>query len=469
MLDKLDEWLTAIERAAWEARTVSDELVQASGELKGWTKRGVRRSAIGWTLALVAGEYRLFGIYSAFLPKERAADALAKIHARSARRVYRTSVEQMGAFLKVGQLLSARRDLLPESWIEELSRLQDQVPPESFTHVKAVVEADLAAPLAERFSEFEEQPMAAASIGQVHRAVTLDGREVAVKVQRPDVAAQMEEDVQLLEGFLSAMRGMLPPSDYVSVVAELRQMLLREIDYREEAAAMEDIAQRLAGMPGVSVPRPIAELSGPRVLTMPLVRGEKITDALDKGDDELRSRVLSTLLEVYLKQILELGRFQADPHPGNFLVTDSGELVLLDFGCTRHMTDETRRGYAHLVRAFVTGDGTCVAEWLERLGFRTQSGKPDTLFAFASALLDVFRRGTAEGTLAFPTKEQLMQQAAGLMEAAQKDPVTRVPGEFVMLARVFGTLGGMLSHYRPHIDYARVVLPHLFRAEPPAA
>src|SRR2546423_2319690 len=131
MLDKLDEWLTAIERAAWEARQVSDELVEASGELKelggelkelggelkDWTRRGVRRSAIGWTLALVAGEYRLFGIYSAFLGKDRAAAVLAKIHARSARRVYRTSVEQMGAFLKLGQLLSARRDLLPTSWI----------------------------------------------------------------------------------------------------------------------------------------------------------------------------------------------------------------------------------------------------------------------------------------------------------------------------------------------------------------
>src|SRR4029079_13149316 len=117
MLDKLDEWLTAIERAAWEARNASDELLEATVELKDWTRRGVRRSAIGWTLALVAGEYRLFGIYSAFLGKDRAAEVLAKIHAASARRVYRTSVEQMGAFLKLGQLLSARRDLLPTSWI----------------------------------------------------------------------------------------------------------------------------------------------------------------------------------------------------------------------------------------------------------------------------------------------------------------------------------------------------------------
>jgi len=139
--------------------------------------------------------------------------------------------------------------------------------------------------------------------------------------------------------------------------------------------------------------------------------------------------------------------------------------VLLDFGCTRELTDEVRRAYGQLVRAFVTGDASCVEGCLERLGFRTESGKPDTLLAFAAALLDVFRRGTSEGTLLFPTREQLLQQAAGLMEAAQKDPVTRVPGEFVMLARVFGTLGGMLSHYRPHIDYASVVLPHLFRPE----
>jgi ubiquinone biosynthesis protein len=157
---------------------------------------------------------------------------------------------------------------------------------------------------------------------------------------------------------------------------------------------------------------------------------------------------------------LELGLFQADPHPGNFLVSDGGELVLLDFGCTREMSDEVRRGYAALVRAFVTGDGACLAERLEQLGFRTQSGAPDTLIAFAAALLDIFRRGEP-----FPTREQLMEQASGLMEAAKLDPVTRVPGEFVMLARVFGTLGGMLAHYRPRIDYATSVLPHLFRPE----
>ncbi len=463
MLNKLDEWLTAVERAAWEARNVSDELVQAGGELKGWTRRGVRRSAIGWTLALVAGDYRLYGIYSAFLSREKAEEALARIHARCAKRVYRTSVEQMGAILKVGQLLSARRDLLPTSWIEELSRLQDQVPSEPFSHVREVVESELGAPLAERFAEFDEAPLAAASIGQVHRAVTLDGREVAVKVQRPGVGPQMAEDLDLLEGFVSAMKGMLPPSDYVSVMAELREMLSRELDYRQEARSMERVAGHFAGAAGVIVPRPIFELSGQRVLTMPLFGGRKITDALDDGDAALRSRILSTLLEVYLKQILELGSFQADPHPGNFLVTDSGELVLLDFGCTRQMTEEARRGYLHLVRAFVTGDSACVAEWLERLGFCTRSGQPDTLLAFASALLDVFRRGTAEGALRFPTKEELLEQSAGLFEAAQRDPITRVPGEFVMLARVFGTLGGMLSHYRPHIDYASAVLPHLFR------
>jgi ubiquinone biosynthesis protein len=307
--------------------------------------------------------------------------------------------------------------------------------------------------------------MAAASIGQVHRAVTKDGREVAVKVQRPDVAEQMEEDLQLLEAFLTAMRGMLPPSDYVSIVAELREMLRREVDYVEEARAMTQIAERFAGVPGVLVPRPIPELSARRVLTMPLVRGEKITDALDGADESTRSRVLATLLGVYLKQVLELGMFQADPHPGNFLVDEAGELVLLDFGCTRVMSDEVRRAYGMLVRAFVTGDVACVESCLERLGFRTESGRPDTLLAFASSLLDVFRRGTAEGKLVFPTREQLMEQATGLMAAAQKDPVTRVPGEFVMLARVFGTLGGMLSHYRPHIDYVSIVLPHLFRPE----
>lgn len=467
MMQQLNEVLTAIERTAWQLRRISDEVVRVGGEARIWKERSARLSTTGLMLSRVVADYRLFGIYSAFLSRARAAEVLAKVHRRSAGRFYRTSAEQRGAFLKVGQMLSARPDLLPPVWIEALAGLQDDAPAEPFSEVRAIVEAELGAKLDERFARFDETPLAAASIGQVHRARTLDGTEVAVKVQRPGIEQLIAHDLALLEIFVEAMAGMLPPADYPTISAEVRARVAGELDYLREARSMDEMAAFFDGASGVRVPRPIPALSGGRVLTATFCEGEKITVALDRaqarGDRALLSEVLGNLLEVYLRQILEAGTFQADPHPGNFLVTDSGELVLLDFGCTRALDDATRRDYRALVQAFIAGDRAGLGELFARLGFRTESGAPDTLLAFAEAFLQSFRRAAASGApFSWPTRDEVLAQAGDLLEASRRDPVTRLPPEFVMIGRVFGTLGGLFGHYRPEIDYPRRVLPHLF-------
>ncbi|MFI5288422.1 MAG: ABC1 kinase family protein [Polyangia bacterium] len=467
MMQQLNEVLTAIERTAWQLRRISDEVVRKGGEARVWKERSARFSTTGFMLTRLAADYRLFGIYSAFLSRARAAEVLAKVHRRSAQRFYRVSAEQRGAFLKVGQMLSARPDLLPPVWIEALSGLQDDAPAEPFSQVRAIVEAELGAPISERFARFDETPLAAASIGQVHRARTLDGIEVAVKVQRLGIEPLIEHDLALLEVFLEGMAGMLPPADYPTISAEVRARVQGELDYLGEARAMAEMAAFFDGAPGVRVPRPIPALSGARVLTATFCEGEKITVALDRamagGDRALISEVLGNLLEVYLRQILEAGAFQADPHPGNFLVTASGELVLLDFGCTRALDAATRRGYLALVQAFIVSDRARLAELFAELGFRTESGRPDTLLAFAEAFLQSFRKAAASGApFSWPSRAEVLAQAGALLEAAKRDPVTRLPPEFVMIGRVFGTLGGLFGHYRPEIDYPRRVLPHLF-------
>jgi ubiquinone biosynthesis protein len=371
-------------------------------------------------------------------------------------------VQQQGAFLKVGQLLSARPDLLPAAWIEELSPLQDAAPPIAFAAVRSTIEDELGAPLTDLFRELDETPLAAASIGQVHRAITRDGQEVAVKVQRPDIAELVEHDLSLLELFLQSLDGILPPTDYATIASEVRETIRRELDYAAEARAMSQVAGFLDGTPGVRVPRPVAALSGPRVLCATFERGVKITTALDRADEAARAELLGRLLSVYLRQVLDAGLFQADPHPGNFLVADDGALVLLDFGCTRALDDTARLGYRDLVQAFLAGDQARLGARLGALGFVTASGRPDTLLAFASALLSTFQRAAANGTFSGPTRAAVLAEAGALAEAAERDPVTRLPPEFVMIGRVFGTLAGMFQHYRPSIDFSRHVLPHLF-------
>jgi ubiquinone biosynthesis protein len=454
MLQQVTSVLKTLERMAWQMRAASEQATA-------WSARGARLSATSWMLAKIVADYRSFAIYSAFMPEAKRQALLARIHRRSAKSFYNTSTAQLGAFLKVGQLLSARPDVLPDAWIEELAPLQDAAPAISFDEVRVVVEAEIGAALTERFAAFDEKPLAAASIGQVHRAVTRDGKIVAVKVQRPGIGEVIEHDLALLELFIESLDGIVPPSDYATIAAELRTAVRGELDYGAEADAMAATATFFAGTPGVRVPRVFAELSGPRVLVSEFVAGEKITVALERVDERMRADILGRLLAVYLRQILDAGRFQADPHPGNFLVTPDGQLVLLDFGCMRTLDAATRAGYRALVRAFIAGDDAALGQLFAQLGFATASGRPDTLLRFAEALLSSFRRGAGEGRFTWPTRDELYAEASQLADAARLDPVVKIPSEFVLIGRVFGTLAGLFQHYRPAIDFTTHVFPHL--------
>jgi ubiquinone biosynthesis protein len=471
-IDRVDEVVTGIEKAVWEIRDLADQAVDLWMSLEGELPRLSRLGRAGWVLGQVTSSYRLHGIWTAFLSQEEAEQALAALHARNARRFYELSVLHGGAFLKVAQALSARPDLLPEVWIDELSGLQDAAPPIVFHEIRRVVEVDLGRPLAELFGRFDQEPVAAASIGQVHRALTLDGQSAAVKVQRPGIAELIAMDMDLLETALAGIRSLLPPTDYETVNAEVRAMVEGEMDYRAEAGMMERLADFFDETPGIIVPRTLPSLCGSRVLTSRLVEGRKITVVLDElaarrergdaGAEQRLSRILGLVLEAYARQVLEAGVFQADPHPGNLLVTDRDEIVLLDFGCTKIMPPGKRERYLALMRAFLNGDRGGMLECLEGLGFATRSGDPETLLSFTEALLSQFRDAMLTGERsAWLSRGELLARAGELLESAQRDPVVRLPAEFVMLSRVFGVLGGFFHHYRPRIDYARHLAPVL--------
>ncbi|HJK91195.1 MAG TPA: AarF/UbiB family protein [Polyangiaceae bacterium LLY-WYZ-15_(1-7)] len=461
-LKALDAGLAAIERVAWELREAAQAAAESGAEVMGATRdarlRGARLSRAGWMLTKVAASYRLHLTRRAFTSRASAARALPKLHTKNARRFRATSEELGGAFLKVGQMLSTRPDLVPAPWIAELSHLQDAAPPVPFDAIRAVLEEDLGAPLDERFADFDETPLAAASIGQVHRARTHDGREVAVKVQRPGIRTLVEADLRLLEHFLEALAPSLPPTDMDTIVREARAAVLRELDYDHERARMAELAAFLDAVDGVRAPTPFPELSGPRVITASFERGRKITAALDEwaaareeGDLEAAARLstaLGRVLDAYLRQVLEAGVFQADPHPGNLLVDDAGEVVLLDFGCTQVLERPRRAAYLALFQAFLVNDEAGVEARLVELGFETRSGDSGTLRAFTEALLRDLR-GAMAGEHQWPTQEELMAEAARLKTLSEDDPVETLPGDFIMLARVFATLGGLYAAYRP--------------------
>lgn len=462
-----EQALTTARAFAKGADSLRDEYQALADEAALWPLRLKRLSKTGWMLARVTTSYRLWGTRSAFIRRSQLPAALEKLHRTNARRFRDTSLEQGGAFLKVGQLLSARADVLPQAWVDELAILQDQARIEPFPAIRHQIETELGDTLENIFLEFNPEPIAAASIGQVHKAVLRDGRAVAVKVQRPGLEAIVDLDMSLLKLFLSSIESLLPPTDLDTITNEIERTIREELDYREECRWMQQIGAFLHDVPAVIVPRPVLALCGKKVLVSEFIEGRKLTAELDarqeRGDSAGVADLLGRLLDLYLRQVLQNGCFQADPHPGNLLVTADDRLVLLDFGCTMQLSESFRSGYFTVLGAAMMGDREKMAATLYTLGFRTRSGNPATLLAFADALLSTLRNTamTVGDQQTWPSADQILDRGKQLFAMADADPVEKLPAEFIMLARVFTTLGGLFIHYKPKLDVTRYLLPHL--------
>lgn len=457
--------LKKLGRTAGEARTEYDALL---AEAARWPARVDRLRSTGWMLTRITTRYRFWGIRSAFIPRSKMEQALNKLHRSNAILFRDVSLQQGGAFLKIGQLLSARADLLPKPWIEELRVLQDQTSEVPFAQIREVVESELKGKLEDLFQNFDPQPIAAASIGQVHRATLPDGRDVAVKVQRPGLENIIELDMTLLKLFMSSIQTMLPPTDFDTIVAELERSVREELDYRQEARWMQRMADFLNVLPKVTVPQPVRHYCTDKVMTSNFVVGSPLMKELDRrqamGDHAGLSDLLGRLLDLYLRQVLQTGIFQADPHPGNLLVTPDDKLVLLDFGCTMQLSEEFRSNYARVLGAAMLDDRDTMARLLFGMGFKTRSGRPDTLLIFADALLSQIKRAVTEmgqGKMQWPSGADMMKAGQKLLTQADADPVEKMPAEFIMLARVFTTLGGLFVHYQPQLDIQTYLIPHL--------
>jgi ubiquinone biosynthesis protein len=284
-------------------------------------------------------------------------------------------LEALGpTFVKLGQVLSSRPDLLPASYRAALARLQDSVEPFSFAEVERIVEEELGSRISKAFATFEARPTAAASLGQVHRATLRSGQLVAVKVQRPDVAQRVADDLDALEQvaqFLARHTDAGRRYDLVGMVAQFREAITGELDYRREAGHLKLIAANLAEFDDIVVPKPVDGYTSMRVLTMDLVAGTKVTAISPVVRIDLDTGTLAeTLVRAYLKQIVVDGVFHADPHPGNVFVTDEGRLALLDLGMVGRISPGMQTRLLKLLLAVSEGRGEEAAEVAIMLGER---------------------------------------------------------------------------------------------------
>jgi predicted unusual protein kinase regulating ubiquinone biosynthesis (AarF/ABC1/UbiB family) len=282
-------------------------------------------------------------------------------------------LERLGpTFIKLGQLISTRSDFVPQAYMDALARLQDKVEPFGFDQIEAIVSVEIGARMSRAFAEFDPTPLAAASLGQVHSAVLRSGERVAVKVQRPGAREQVAEDLQAMAEIATALDEHTDVGrqfGFSGIVDELRKSLLRELDYRLEAANLRLMKAKLAGFERILIPEPIDDYSTGRVLTMEHVAGQKITKLSPLTRLELDGEELAeAIFTAYLHQILVLGMFHADPHPGNVFLTEDHRIALLDLGMVARIGPQMQESVLRLLIAISEGQSDRASEIAQKMG-----------------------------------------------------------------------------------------------------
>jgi len=358
-------------------------------------------------------------------------------------------LESLGpTFIKLGQLLSTRADLLPLPVLTALSRLQDQAEHFSFAEVERVVESELHVRISKAFAEFESTPIAAASLGQVHRARLRDGRAVAVKVQRPGIREQIAEDLEAISAlarFLDAHSDFATQYELEKMVKEFRATLAEEIDYRKEAQHLSTIGKNLQEFDRIVIPEPVADYTTERVLVMDYIRGSKVTSlsSLTRLDID-GAGLAEELFRAYLKQILIDGFFHADPHPGNVFVTDDGRLALLDLGMVARLSSSVQEGLLKLLVAVAEGHGEDAAERAAQLGEKREGFRPVEFRRQIAALVASYHHATID-------ELQIGRVILEVSRAAAEGGL-RLPSELTMLGKTLLNLDQVGRTLAPDFD-----------------
>ncbi len=376
-------------------------------------------------------------------------------------------VERMGpTFIKLAQLLSTRADLLPQPYIDALTRLQDKVEPFPFTEVEQIVASELGVRISKAFSYFEATPIAAASLGQVHRAALRDGREVVVKVQRPGIREEMSKDMDVLSdmaAFLDSHTEAGRKYEFAPLLEEFRKNLLRELDYRLEARNLVVFANNLREFDRIVVPQPVEDYTTSRVLTMDYISGKKITSLSPLAKIDIDGYQLAQhLFQAYLHQILIDGFFHADPHPGNVFLTDDRRIALIDLGMVARVAPRPQEQLIQLLLAISEGKGDDTADITIKMG-EAKTGFDEKMFRKHVADLVLENQNAQLENLDAGRVVLRIQQIAG-------ESNFRLPSEFTMIAKTLLNLDQVVHTLDPKFDpnfairsYADVIMERRFK------
>lgn len=409
-------------------------------------------------VAVVYGGYKSLQALESLVGPERLRGRYRRHHRRSAELAYDTATRLQGLLIKSCQFLGTRADILPREYIEILAQLHDRVPARPAEQMIDVIESELERPYTELFAELDPVPIASASLAQVHRARLHDGRDVAVKVQYPEIARLVDIDLANLRFFIGILARLERNFDLRLILREISKYIRLELDFEHEAENAERIRSNLLQRDDVIVPRVLRELSTGKVLVMEYVEGVKVTDVAGLAAAGIDKQDVARLLsEVFCHQILIDGFFHADPHPGNILVQPGPRLVLLDFGLAKDFPPGFALGVVQLTGAIIAQDKQAIADAFAALGFRTKNGDSGSLLVLGEAFLgQAVRQGKA-----YADRELMETFNEELAEALRANPIVEAPSDLLLVVRVMGLLSGIGKQLDSRVDPMAVILPFL--------
>jgi ubiquinone biosynthesis protein len=378
-----------------------------------------------------------------------------QMRATTARRFRETLAELGPTFIKLGQILSSRPDILPADFIAELSQLQDRAAPMPVELVLELIEKGLGKPAQQLFASIDPAPMASASIAQVHRARLASGEDVVVKVQRPCIEEQIRSDTDLLFYLARFLEGVIEETGIYTptgIVSEFRSAMLLELDFDNEARNIEQFAKNHAGRPTVVIPRLYRELSSRTVITLQELKGVKLKQILDNPASVDRKQLAHHILDASFHQLFTDGLFHGDPHPGNVMVLEGNRIGLLDFGLVGRLTRGMQESIILLVLAISLKDPDTVARLLYKVGV------PDeriNLHQFRQDIHDILERYLGL-KLVEVDSGVLMKE---LVDLAMKYKI-KIPKEYAVLSKASATTEGIIRQLDPELDITEVALPY---------
>lgn len=429
--------------------------------------RFLRAFGVTFGILISLGFFHLLG---KFFGREWEDSRRPAVYGKNAQRLKKLLLSLQGIFIKAGQLISILSNFLPDYFRKELVELQDKIPPRPLSEIYERIHKELGKDPGLLFAEFDKNPIASASLAQVHLARLVDGRQVAVKVQYLDIEANSKKDLQTIKQLLSFYGFFLRIKGLGFLHSQFSQMIQEELDFRLEAQHIETIAANFTGNSQVLFPKVIHELSAERVLTTEFMQGVKISDLEKLAEQNIdRQALAERVLTAYCQMIFSDGVYHADPHPGNILVQPDGSIVFVDFGAVAKLSDEMKKGILQFFEGVLKRDNDQISAALQQMGLIALHEDGHHIEQLVDYIYSRFLQQMTVETWNLSDIHVSMQDKLDMMVDFSKMDISlrelmaafQIPKDLVLLTRTILLLLGLCTHLSPTMNPMKTIRPYL--------